>query len=626
MLLFKPPKPFAPALAQAPKDTELYLHFGENKANFDQLRTRIAFLHEMLKFFPNWEQNGYSGVAGPHENEINGITLMNGQTQSEGQFYDEGIGYWSDEITGRGHNYKWRINGDDQYRYGDWHRVGQKFTIEGGETGNPVYWGYDGGTIAQNLDFSPAGWESFEGMEDAVIDANEYARLLFEGNSDNYFDADGVEHETDNDTNLGTISAAELADARAYLQNNFGDKSYYQIVMTGADGIEFLDGGTPNGLSAGWSEAEVSCDPANFLYHGTEGENGINAYYMMLNMLESRRKILYSMADIFGSPWHIQNGDNQASIDHFDNSMNETFKGVDDHNKALLLMYYQIQHSFHYVLPAYSGSATDWNGGLYTSRDIVGFKKFRDWIQAGVGQYKNSLSGAEQTRVQELYDEFTFEYAQPYGHDGRQESMQKYVGWDYISPGFDLSTNTNFEEGSRPNWINPRMQTKDSDHWMYAFSQLGGLSGAQIRGYAPFVFEGNSYDLFNTNPAINVVGTLSRARDIDEKRATEALSINQFNKAIYRRSKRAYNAAKKKEKELKYDEYIEKKIYAKRRAQTQMANNASSKKKKEIKMSYEQALEKAHTRMLGKSVNRTIQKMKQLRKSADKNRADRKRK
>ena len=593
MLFFKPPKPVPPAMVTPPKDTEFYLHFGENSANFDKLRTRIAFLHEMMKLFPAYEQNGYSGVGEDYN--------PSGWTSHEGPMEEEGIGRWYEDIIGhRGYVHRYRIDGHFEERYGDWHRNAQEVG------GSMRYWGYNEGQIAQNLNFNPSAWEAFEGLENSLVNTDEYADLLFEVNSDD----DG-----DNDKSLSHIRPEEWAEVRSYLQEEFGDKSFYEIVMGGADTVTFTprDDNPDTDFNESLWYGSYTPGSVGYLYRDGGSED---AYHMMLALLESRRKIFYAMSYVFGSPWFIKNNDHTAHINHFDHAMDVEFAGVDDHNKALLLLYYSAQHSLHYVLPAYSGGA-DFNGGVYSARDCAGFEQFRDWIRSGVENYIGGLSGGEKDRVQSLYNEFKFDIAQPYGKNGEKAGEQDYIGWDYYSAKYDLDGTLYNEENGYPDWVNPI--ALKSGHWNYSVAQLMGLSEYQIMGKTPLEYEGSYYNLYQTNPVVHMVGRLTREKEIDMTRAWETMGINQFNRIMYKQAKRRYKGAVQREKEAKYNDAIENKKFQERRAEAKNDANTAAKrrKKRNSDMSFDEAMENAHNRMLSKSINKTIQRMKEIRKSSE---------
>ena len=60
-------KPWAPGMYQPPDDTKIKLHPGESKTGFDFAIKNENFLGEMLKFFPNFIQEGLdNGVEAEH--------------------------------------------------------------------------------------------------------------------------------------------------------------------------------------------------------------------------------------------------------------------------------------------------------------------------------------------------------------------------------------------------------------------------------------------------------------------------------------------------------------------------------------------------------------------------------
>jgi hypothetical protein len=619
MLLYKPPKPIAPALVFAPNDTTFYKHHGEDLAQYNDFRTRIAFLHEMLKFMPNWEQNGVAGFG----EQYDAPGFIDGQTPFEGPFEDDGIGRWSENVTGRGYQWNGRIDGDNDERYGDWHRAASSLE------GDTIYWGYNEGQDAQNLNFNPSSWEDFSGLENVLVDVNEYKNLLLEVNNDN---------DVNNDIDLGEIYANEWAAAKNYMQG-FGDNSFYQIAMKGADTISFTPDPNDSTKSIGYNE-----NNAGYLY---KNGSSLDAYYMMLSVLESRRKIFYASADIFGPSYYIKDENKHGDIiDRFDHTMNTRFSDVDDQNKGQLLRYFELQHSMHSALPAFGiDNGWDINQWVYSARDRAAFEVFRDWVQTGVQNHIAGLTDVdEQDRIQTLYDEFTFVIDQPYGADGRHtDNKQNMVGWDFFLPGEQNQTNKTYHDDpsyndsvAPPSFANPNnLPSDDYWHWMFSISQVLGLSEAEIKGNLPHENGGSFYNLFDTNWVVHTVGSLKTSQDVKQQRAVESQSINFHNQRTYRRQKRVYKEAVQQEKDMKYEEAKALQSYLRRRAARKSAANKAANRNKKLRkpakasrpsnkakkptISYKEALQQSHNNMAKKSISRTNQRIKAMRQESQNN-------
>jgi hypothetical protein len=606
LFCFKPPKPIAPALVVPPDDTTFYKHHGENPAQYESFRTRVAWLNEMLKFFPAFEQNGVAGSGDLPDPQPG---LMVGQTPYEGPLSEDEIGYWGSGVAGRGFTYRSRIDGDNEYRYGDYHRLAQYY---GGEAG-AQYWGYGEGVHGhEDNNYNPASYETYEGLENLLVDVgglsqlSEYETYLFEENNDG---------DVNNDIHLAEITQNEWISVREYLQG-FGDKSFYQIALTGADTIDFINTNDDN-----WYDGYIPNNDIGYLYNSGGPQEAV---YMMMALLESRRKIFYASADIFAPHWYIKdvnkNGDIMA---WFDNSMDVQFGDVDENNKGALLKYFQLQHSLHSVLPAFSTNDAGMESWMYSARDRVAFKEFRTWIHREVQNHIDDLAaGAEKTRIQSLFSEFKFDIVQPYGRDGRHDNQQSYVGWDFLVPGQDPNNDRYGQVADEPDYANPlNLFVNDEWHWNFATSQIYGMNENQIKGRVPLEYNGNYYNLYDSNWMVHTVGRLLRSQEVSTKRMVEAQSINAYNKTTYRRQKRAYKKAVEAEKEAKYEEAQSMKAYLKRRAENKRNLNKASKKKPKAKVkktekSYADALKESHINMMNKSVSRSVQKMRELRKAS----------
>lgn len=586
-------KPITPVLGTMLADDKIALHAGENKENFLKFIKYVSYLHNALKFMPNFEQNVYK----------------NG---SYGDMIAEGIGSYPDpNLRGFGPygRYKNRTDGDFAPRYGDVHHTGLSYGTpvsagdeEGGleNISDVTYWGSGRGSSAQNLDFNPAAWEylfsedpDFQSIKEELekpVDADELGKLLYLQNNDD----NGA-----NDIVLPQISQQELDDARSYIKRHFGDKSYYEIFMTGMDQavIGQTDERFPkidwnnisiNGNHINWADLD---NPFQYSNLGQEG-----ARYLMINMLNDKYQIYYAMAKVFGSPDNITNKNSSAMIENFSNFLNNDAADVDPQNLRILSMYFELQHPLHGFLPLYSGGSLyeytegqdggNTTGYVYTAKDNVGFKIARKWFADNISNDSALYNAFHFQAALALAPDY-FGISLPYGTKSTPYAYG--AGWDRFSPWFDLKT---ADVDSLVNLgLNPNIIASAPSHPEFTLSQILGLSDLQLQGYAPVEYTDangvkHNYNLYNTNWAVNCEGTFKKwSNEITGKNlSTLALFFAQM--GTYRAQMRHYRQkasdVKREKREAEYDRQRANAISSKRSSSTKKkAKPARSNKTKQ---------------------------------------------
>ena len=596
MSIFTKSKPRPAATFKPPDDGKIYFHSGESKTGFNQAVKYENFLGEVMKFFPNFMQEGY-------------------QQGKEKTLSESGIGSWAQDWNTaaptdtkkawtRGYEARGILDGDYGNRYGDIH------TNELDDT----YWGYGAGKGAKNFEFAPAAseWNHFltEDPEDpsttfvpvevdgadTPINMSDYSSLLY---------APGSIAPA-----LGTIDSSLWSQVQSYLGNSrFQGKSYYEIALQGVDQSSIttdhvvqwdLDG---DGVKETYHSIEQSgganyhvVHNGSFLYDGMQGSNGEGAFDLMLAMVESRRRINYGMSWLYGSPYMIS--DNQAMLDHMKSVFNDDDKlgRVNPQNKRILEAFFGAQHSLRAIMPAFSGG-TGYNplgevgginefnacdggstGYVYSAKDTVAFQRFRHWVRNNVEAYISSLSGDTQTNAQNLYNEFTFVYDAPYGMGGEGESTVNgdgsvtknpaYIGWDRFSAnwwGPSWNGYWNFDK----NHVSPVVYDHGAPHYAYAVAQVLGLSDDQRIGSSSASGSGSSTigNVYNYNWVVHAEGDFIKWRKGVIAQNMLALALDNMERRRYRKDMQKYNQWKVDKKDQDYDDKRDEAIHEKRRAE-----------------------------------------------------------
>lgn len=554
--------PPSPAVELVLPDLEkIYRHAGEG--SFGYLTSRLNFLMEMTKLFPDYMNKMYAG-AEITDDDLNQF----GHATSDA--CESSIMNWNsnDSWTGAAGR------GFDPEYFG----YGHPITFEG------EWFGANQGMAgSKNLDWDRAAYD------------------------DDCFDKKGVIEYDDPEcddplqyydiTQLGSTDAlgdyrAYLTQMQDYLKNQYGEQSYYEIVMSGINDTSFNivnKSGADQAIDLG------SVSWGNFAY---DGESGEGAFLLMVALVRSRRMIYQAMSEFFGPNNLIFNADgsneatdNASILQQFEYTMQQKLGGAHANNKTIFYMFFAAQHYLHAIMAAYSGgkgyeshelsgindsasNLTDegFVGWMRSARDMLAFKKFRDWIRTNAWDYAEGDSNKEK-----LYKEFTFDFAQPYGTDASNLGSDDggWVGWDYYyhnltTPGGDYAWDTD-----------PYYNSSDNGHNWYAVSQLCNLSGAQIRGRA--LFNDGTGGALNMPSGNWVVHAAYRNAEFKDKASCDlytTIAINFNENARFRRQTKEFEAKLKERKETEREEKYQAAL-AQAKGEARMRElNAQGKKKK----------------------------------------------
>src|SRR3989339_43443 len=556
-----------PAVYQLPEDTsKIFQRNGENSEDFSEVVKFINYFQEMLKFFPEYQRNGY-------------------QNGSEGDTtWYEGFGKVV-ASKDRGLDNAGKLGAGYEDRFGDWHQVGT----------SDQFWGYGMGETGGNLEWDPSTYDSnffTDGVKnkitgaDQALDYQDYAAMMAYNPSDS--------------SKYKEIKQSELDSARSFMKQ-FGNVNFYEFALKGIDKIKFNDK-DGNGVfdlnNDGYDTS--SC---NFMWEGMEGANGEGAFYVMLNLLESRRRIYYAASNVFGQ--HKNIGDSLAMVKDISDFFDKDVAGADPHNFRMFYMYFAMQHAFRSVTQAFSGNTEIYGdlggpGFIYSARDRAGFAKFGEWLIGGVNKYISTLSGAEKDRVQGLLSEYKLSNEQnaksgevdfnlPYGVTSWHHysyNDDRYTGWDSFCGNFEKDATKPGYKGL-PDYLNPLAVKNGGSHPNYAIAQLAGLKEYNIKGDFALSYNGQNYDLYGTNWVVNLAGRFLKAEDHDTKNAVNTFAMNAYENARYQQETKVYKQNKEAYEEQKYEEEM-----AIGRAAARAEGRKQQEKKQAEQMSAKQRAEK----------------------------------
>ena len=553
--------PPSPAVELSLPDLEkIYRHPGEG--SFGYLTSRLNFLMEMTKLFPDYMSKMYAGVEVTDED-------LNQFGHATTDAFESSIMNW---------------NGNDS------------FSGAAGRGIDPEYFGY-GHPITFDGEWYGANY-GMAGSKNLDWDRAAYDDDCFENKG--VFEYDDPECDDPSQyydiTKLGSTSAlgdyrGYLTQMQDYLKNQYGEQSYYEIVMSGMNDTSF------NIVNKSGADQAIDLDSISWGNFAYDGESGEGAFLLMVSLVRSRRMIYQAMSEFFGPNNLIFNADgtneavdNASMLQQFEYTMQQKLGGANANNITIFQMFLAAQHYLHAIMAAYSGgkgyepgswsgindSASDLTDGgfvgwMRSAQDMLAFKKFRDWIRTNAKDY----CGDDENKLK-LYNEFTFDFAQPYGTDASNGGSADggWVGWDFYYQG---RTSPSGEWA----WDNdPYFNSSDNGHNYYAVSQLCNLAGAQIRGRALYNDGSGAVNMYNGNWVVHATGRFANFKDRASSELYTTIAINFNESARFRRQKIEFEAKLKERKETEREQKeMEARAQAKGEARMRQLNAMGNKKK-----------------------------------------------
>lgn len=604
-LLTKP----GPLFQIKPTETgSIFLHTGENEEAFNRQLKLVSFFNEMRKFFPNYICEG-----------------MQGGSEKTYEFGDETTSsdiYWADMygvpiaheeddlgyVYTRGYYARGIMDGEFANRYGDVHSN----YIDGN------FWGYGSMNCAANVSQTPwAGdYDSFSDFDPegvgAPIELSDYKAMVYDGYGT------GV-------PGLSSIGSDEWSRVQSYLLDNFEGKSFYDILLTGIQNSHIGTKLEARNIGLGVKNYNVIdgtkiTHEGGFLYDGKEGTDGEGAYYLMLSMLEARRRIDYAYSYVLGSSYHIV--DNDYMRDRINAVFNDADKlgGLEDSTLRPLYSYFGASHRLRSFLSMFAGGYNvnttgdgswkpaaeedglnhfaDWDTGgfgggnafVFSGLDMAASQRFRHWIGNNVNDYIGTLSGDEKTRVQALLDEWTGKLESPFLSDEKDwntaelpdstsaGAYKSYLSWDRWTLELHPTT-TGYNASNPPPGWNPLGGEGEDCHSNYAVFQIKDLTRQQMMGEQSV---GSYADFTQANWVCNFVDRALRWKKGVEGQTTACMFINNTQRRSHQREIREYDQnkiaeANKKYNEAKLDQAQEKRIGELRRLRKPKNNKPANK-------------------------------------------------
>ncbi|NQU17743.1 MAG: hypothetical protein HQ564_06710 [Candidatus Saganbacteria bacterium] len=594
-----------PAIFKLPEDTsKIFKHHGENQQDFDTVVKFINYFQEMFKFFPEWKQKGFwSGDEGD-------LTKNS-----------PGFGQYSDPKQKRLEN-SGKLGSGYQERYGDWHDIslGEKALFDGIKVdlgGKP--WGYGESEAGGNINWDASAYE-YDFFTDLTvknsenpIDASDYANYIAVKDSDK--------------GKFQKIGASELKSARSFMAQ-FGKVNYYDFMVKGIDKLKFTDKNNNGTFELGTDVYDASA--CNFMWNSKQDVDNVpgkGAFLIMLNLLESRRRIYYAASNVFGKNKNIAESKSGEMIKEIDNFFDSKVGNADPHNFRMFGIYFKMMHSFRSAIQAtageypYIGGDQQGPGYVYSARDRAGFDAFTKWLDTNVKRYVAHLKttgSADAGRVDTLLAEYrlrnkayddndqyvkdngtigagAYDIPQPFGMNRSdywwkysKEDHKKYVGWDSFSPEFDYK-----DPSKAPGSINPLWQKIGGAHPNYAIGQILGLGDQHIKGHDLY----NNQDLNGTNWVVHLVGRFMKFKDHDTQQGVNCLSINALDSARFQSESAQYSRKKEKYEDDKIEEKSDEaaedaRILGNQRADAQKSQQKAQQQRQQIASDAEKAAAK----------------------------------
>lgn len=561
-----------------PDQGNIHPFANTNKDVFGKVVMLLNYYNEAMKFFPEFEINGYKTGENAFQLDFNN----DGKPDKEYvEVEQKEIGRYpvAAEVGAA-----WKEFKGSTERYGDWHRQG----FDGGVFGYKLFGQSGIASAADNISFD-ADASSFWNFKDTdklklkdympndpnnPIDMVEYLKVVYKGYS-------GANNS------LSSIYSGELSNAKNLLASYFPGENYYEIAMKGAKTLNLV----PNGK-------DVDMNASGGGIFGYDGLSSEGAYSLMLMMLESRRRLDYASAYTIGSSYMIH--DNKAMIEYQNNRVKE-LSPANTHNLRPFKFYFALQHSLRSAMVGLAGGVNGYNGYIYSAKDKVGMNRFRNWLSLKVTEFASGKDDSEKARISNLLNEYQFKIDQPYGGQDYGTAIdENHVGWDQFSPyKIDPNDPSTFPSGF--------VKDDGDSHPNYVAYQLPG-GPDKWKTMAPnwvrnLMLNYNGFDKTDEMGVVTVfaIRSLERMRYSREMRIFREKLTEAKNEEFEKNRDNAKAAAKS---EAKHNE-INKQPKAKQSHSTnkQQSQSASSNSANEAK-TYQAAMKGLKMAMLQKALNR----------------------
>lgn len=514
-----PPRPLYPGVMPYLDCSSIQWQPGEDPQALARQLKNVRFLSQMFKLMSGPRQLGYkSGID----------AYRSAKSEYGNQNIDaaNGIGEVFSSVRG------WAEDSVDVA-----HEVG-------GFAGHEYGFGWAEGS--DNVDFSP----SVNDLMDEQLSAEEYK---------------GIFKDPKNNPGDYASYADDWSDLKEYLKG-YGDKSYYDIIMSGTKTSTYeKKDADPKGDTSNYFKIK---DRGSFAYDSMADYGGVQhkgAYYLMLGLLDMRRKVNFGMTNILGPVYYLHSlNQGAAPNDKALIAWSKAFEnGLDPANLRINMLFFSAQHYWRQILQGASpGINSNWENsmgevGYYSGKNRVANKELNDFLSNHIPKYIADLRKAdpkskEADRVEKLWKEFNFDKTveQPYNWvvgDWNNPGD----GWDLYSPHWQ-DQNTLKWTKPVPENVNPLWDDLKINHPYYASAQTLGLSDGELNGMQDV--EGKH--LTEANWVANFVSRgLNNFKYVENGR-NNVLAANLGNTQQYNVQKRDYDRKVAEEKERILSEKI----------------------------------------------------------------------
>lgn len=551
-----PPRPLYPGVMPYPDYSSIKWQPGEDPQALARQLKNVRFLSQMFKLMSGPRQLGYKSGVDAYRSAKSDYGNQNIDAAN-------GIGEVFSSVRG------WAQDSVDIA-----HEVG-------GFAGRQ--YGFGWGEGSDNVDYSP----SVNDLMDDYLSSEEYKQIFKDPKTDL---SDYASYEDD------------WKDLKDYLKG-YGDKSYYDIIMSGTTTSTYeKKDADPKGDTSNYFKIK---DRGTFDYDSMADYGGVQhkgAYYLMLGLLDMRRKVNFGLTNILGPVYYLHSLNNGIAPD--DKALMNWSKGfengLDPSNLRVNMLFFSAQHYWRQILQAASpGINSNWETqmdgvGYYSGKNRAANKELNAFLSDHLPKYIADLRKAdpkskEADRVEKLWEEFNFDKTveQPYNWvigDWNNPGD----GWDLYSPLWQDQATGKWTKPVPEN-VNPLWDDLNFNHPYYASAQTLGLSDGQLSGMR--AVEGKA--LTEVNWVSSFVSRQLKNIKHAENGTTNVLSTNLGNVRQYMSQKRIYDTKLEEEKErLVSEKMAEARALAESQARRQQERMEAEKKDQEQKRAQNSASQK----------------------------------
>ncbi|MFH1428763.1 MAG: hypothetical protein ABIH39_03360, partial [Candidatus Margulisiibacteriota bacterium] len=387
------PKPRRPVKADRLKQ-EIYKHCGESQESFEWGAKNVNFLMEVMKFMPRNLRESFSGLNPENAIEADYLSLDDNTVISS---TGKRIAPESDNSAGASVSCS---------TFADIHHYKSMW--------GAAFPGINSGRAYQNVNFNPMitefnhiKAESLKDKEDnEVLSANTCSDLdeidIFSSTPNNYKAASAYNGR--NLTIHGQAFGARASNTEKSFSANYsggiGNLINNDLFNKSMATVKDYTNMSQYGYIETGHNKDISCQFNNYWdiainrryddFDSSETTKGEHAFGLMASMIESRRRYIGAMSEIFGDTVDIFN--DQAMIQHMEDWITDEKRGgrLSPHTASMYMMFFQGQIILHRHFYPFFGDVDDAgyrHGGTNSNFTGDRVKDYKKWLAKGAKDY-----------------------------------------------------------------------------------------------------------------------------------------------------------------------------------------------------------------------------------------------